>query len=103
MSVLLNAEPRAPGALGLSTEALDRVRPSIVRVRGRGPAGAAGVVWQRDLVVTNHHVIAGAGQALRVVDTLGQAHAARVLETSRHLDLALLDVPGASLSAAPIG
>jgi serine protease Do len=103
MSVLLDAQPRAPVALGLSPEALDRVRPSIVRVRGRGPAGAAGVVWQHDLVVTNHHVIAGARQALRVVDTLGHAHAARVLESSRRLDLALLDVPGASLAAAPIG
>src|SRR5262249_62347379 len=33
----------------------------------------------------------------------GRAHAARVLETSRGLDLALLDVPGAGLAPMPIG
>ena len=103
MSVVLETRPRAHAALGLSAEALDRIRPSVVRVRDRGPTGAAGVVWQRDLVVTNHHVIAGAHQALRVVDMRGHAHAARVLDTSRRLDLALLDVPGASLPPAPIG
>ena len=103
MSAVLEAPPGAHAALGLSAEALDRIRPSIVRVRGRGPAGAAGVVWQRDRVVTNHHVIAGAHPALRVVDAHGQVHAARVLEASRRLDLALLDVPGASLAPAPIG
>jgi serine protease Do len=103
MSAVLEARPDARASLGLPTEVLARVRPSIVRVRGRGPAGAAGVVWQRDAVVTNHHVIAGARQALRVIATDGRMHAARVLETSRRLDLALLDVPGAGLASAPVG
>jgi serine protease Do len=74
-----------------------------VRVHGRGPAGAGGVVWRPGAVVTNHHVVAGARQALRVVGVDGRAHAARVLETSRRLDLALLEVPGAALTPAPIG
>jgi serine protease Do len=103
MSAVLEAGPDARAALGLPAEVLERIRPSIVRVRGRGPAGAAGVVWHRDTVVTNHHVIAGARQALRVVGADGRAHAARVLETSRRLDLALLDVPGADLAPASIG
>jgi serine protease Do len=103
MSAVLDARPDARASLGLPTEVLERVRPSIVRVRGRGPAGAAGVVWHRDAVVTNHHVIAGARQALRVVGADGRAYAARVLETSRRLDLALLDVPDADLAPAPIG
>jgi serine protease Do len=103
MSPVLEARPDAHASLGLGAEALDRVRPAIVRVRGRGPAGAGGVVWRPDTVVTNHHVIAGAGQALRVVGVDGRAHAARVLETSPRLDLALLEVPGADLLPAPIG
>src|SRR5262249_45330578 len=59
--------------------------------------------WRPDAVVTNHHVIVNARQALRVVDVDGRAHAARVLEASRRLDLAVLEVPGAELVPAPIG
>ena len=103
MSVVLEALPNAHAVLGLHAEVLARVRPSIVRVRGRGPAGAGGVVWRPDAVVTNHHVIVNARQALRVVDVDGRAHAARVLEASRRLDLAVLEVPGAELVPAPIG
>ena len=103
MSPVLEATPRARGGVGLPGETLERVRPTIVRIHGRGPAGAGGVAWRRDAVVTNHHVVAGAGRALRVVDVDGRAHAARVLEISRQLDLALLDVPGADLAPAPIG
>jgi serine protease Do len=82
---------------------LERVRPSIVRVQGRGPAGASGVVWRRDAVVTNHHVVAGAQPVLRVLCADGRAHAARVVDASPRLDLALLDVPGADLAPASIG
>ena len=103
MSATLAAPPDARAVLGLPADVLERVRPSIVRVRGRGPVGAAGVVWHRDVVVTNHHVIAGARHALRVMGADGHAHAARILETSRRFDLALLEVPGADLAPAPIG
>jgi serine protease Do len=82
---------------------LERVRYSIVRVQGRGPAGASGVVWRPDAVVTNHHVVAGAQPVLRVSCADGRAHAARVRDASPRLDLALLDVPGAGLVPAPIG
>ncbi len=103
MSPVLEATPRPRAWVGLPDEVLERVRPSIVRVHGRGPAGAGGVVWRRDAVVTNHHVIAGPRHALRVVGVDGRAHPARVLESSRRLDLALLEVPGADLVPAPIG
>jgi serine protease Do len=103
MSAVLEAPTEARAPLELPADVLERVRPTIVRVHGRGPVGAAGVVWYRDAVVTNHHVIAGARHALRVVGADGRAHAARVLETSRRLDLALLEVPGAELASAPIG
>jgi serine protease Do len=105
MSAVLEAGPdvRFHAPFGLPTEVLDRVRRSIVRVRGRGPVGAAGVVWREGAVVTNHHVIVGTRHALRVVGADGRAHAARVVETSHRLDLALLEVEGAELPPASIG
>jgi serine protease Do len=103
MSAGLEAIPGTAGSAGLPAEVLDRVRPSIVRVHGRGPAGAAGVVWRRGAVLTNHHVVAGARQGLRVVSVDGGVHEARVVDASRRLDLALLEVPSAPLESAPIG
>jgi serine protease Do len=103
MSPVLAPPRRIPAEAEGTTDDLARVRPSIVQVRGRGPAGAGGVVWRPEAVVTNHHVVAGAGTALRVVTADGRAHAARVLAASRELDLALLAVPGADLVPARIG
>jgi serine protease Do len=102
MSLTLETSPAASWA-GLSADVLDRVRPSIVRVHGRGPAGAAGVAWRPDAIVTNHHVVAGARRVLRVLTADGHTHAARVLAFSRQVDLALLEVAGADLVPAPIG
>jgi serine protease Do len=103
MSPVLEAPPVASGWLGLAPAILEQVRPGIVRVLGRGPAAAGGIVWRPDVVVTNHHVVSGARPPLRVVDVNGRAHAARVLETNRTLDLALLEVPGVGLASVPIG
>jgi serine protease Do len=104
MSPVLAAAPeRAAAVAGLPAELLEVLRPSIVRVDGgRGP-GASGVVWRPDLVITNHHVVVGAGQALRIVCADGRAHRARVVETSHRLDLARLEVADADLAPAPIG
>src|SRR5262245_37838238 len=100
---MLETAVEPSGWVGLPAEILDRVRAGIVRVHGRGPAGAGGVVWRPDAVVTNLHVVAGARRALRVVTGNGRTHAARVLDASRRLDLALLEVAGAELIPAPIG
>ena len=102
MSLTLEPSPAASW-VGLPTDALDRVRPSIVRVHGRGPGAAAGVAWRPDAIVTNHHVVAGARRVLRVLTTDGRTHAARVLALSRQVDLALLEVAGADLVPAPVG
>jgi serine protease Do len=103
MSLLLDAALDASGWVGLPVEVLERARAGIVRVHPGGSTGAAGVVWRPDAVVTNLHVVAGAGRALRVVTADARAHAARIVHASRRLDLALLDVPGAQLVPAPIG
>jgi serine protease Do len=103
MSPVLEAALAALGWMGLPAEVLERVRPGIVRVQGQGSAGAGGIVWRPDTVVTNLHVVSGARRALRVVSADGRARVARVLDTSDRLDLALLEVSGADLLPAPIG
>jgi serine protease Do len=89
--------------LGLPAELIARLRPSIVRIHGRGPGAASGVVWRPDTIVTNYHVIAAAGPTVRVAGVDGRAYAARVRQASRRLDLAWLEVLEAELPPAPIG
>jgi serine protease Do len=88
---------RLPAAL------IERVRPSIVRVGGRGRSGASGVVWPPGVVLTNHHVVADAAAEVRVTLADGRVSAARVIRASRKLDLALLALDVDGLAPAPIG
>jgi serine protease Do len=84
-------------------ELVERLRPSVVRVRGRGPSGGAGIVWRPGAVLTNLHVVAGARDAPLVSGTDGVEREARVVATSRPLDLALLALAENGLPPAPIG
>jgi serine protease Do len=54
-------------------------------------------------VLTNLHVVAGARGAPTVIGTDGLGRQARVVATSRPLDLALLALPEDGLPPAPIG
>jgi serine protease Do len=104
MSPVLEVAPDLTGGwVGLPIDLFERVRPSIVRVQGGRGASAAGVVWRPGAVVTNHHVVAGAEGALRVISADGRASPARVLQVSHRLDLALLEVTGVHFFPAPVG
>jgi serine protease Do len=82
---------------------VERLRHSVVRVRGRGPSGGAGIVWRPGTVLTNLHVVAGARSDPIVTGTDGVGHEARLVATSQPLDLALIALPGTGLPPAPIG
>src|SRR5580704_8131222 len=87
---------------GLSQVA-DRVRHSTVQVESRGHGAGSGVVWRADgLVVTNAHVLRGAGAQISLSDR--QPLHASVAAVDRHLDLALLqtdaDLPAAIVAAS---
>jgi serine protease Do len=84
-------------------ELVERLRPSVVKVRGRGPSGGAGIVWRPRAVLTNLHVVAGARGAPLVSGTDGVQREARVVATSRPLDLALLVLAENGWPPAPIG
>jgi serine protease Do len=86
-----------------AVELVERLRPSVVRVRGRGPSGGAGIVWRPGAVLTNLHVVAEARGAPRVSGTDGVEREARVVAASRPLDLALLALTENGLPPAPIG
>jgi serine protease Do len=87
----------------LPAEMIERVRPSIVRVGGRGRSGASGVIWPPGAVLTNHHVVAGASAEVPVTLADGRVSTARVVRASRGLDLALLALDADGLTPAPIG
>jgi serine protease Do len=85
------------------TRVVARVKPSVVQVRRRDRGNGAGIVWSTGKILTNHHVIAGAGRDVEVALPEGQVRQARVVASNPPLDLALLEVETTSLPTAPIG
>jgi S1-C subfamily serine protease len=81
--------------------------PSVVEVRAQSGAGAATgsgfVIDDQGRVVTNEHVIDGAGD-VTVVTSDGKEHDARIVGSDRSTDIALLDVSDdAGLSPLRLG
>ena len=102
------------GATGAEAAAMiEAVLPGVVQVlRGnsrRGPRGGAGAgfLWSPDgSVMTNHHVVAGSGGEVEVVLTDDRSFDAKVVGSSRRLDLAMLrlrNTPAEDLSTPPVG
>jgi serine protease Do len=85
---------------------VERVRASVVVVRGSRNGTGSGVVWDdQGLIVTNHHVVPG--PRAEVLPGKGVRLSARVLARAESLDLAVLQVDGSipdgALVAATIG
>jgi|SRR5579859_56194 len=98
---VLSSAAEISSALGELTREVAR---SVVLVRGsRGSAGS-GVVWdQPGLIITNHHVVPGAGASVMLSN--GRRVAARVVRRAPALDLAALQVEDVDVSdlAARVG
>jgi serine protease Do len=98
------AEERIAGTpLAADSAALaERLRRSTVTVRGRGPGGGSGVIWQPDgLIITNAHVAQGPQAIVDLWD--GRTFEARVTERDARRDLAALKIDATDLPAAFIG
>lgn len=79
-----------------------RLRRSTVHVRGRGPGGGSGVIWDASgLVITNAHVVRGPEAEVELFD--GRRLEAAVTGLDRGRDLAALRITADDLPAASIG
>lgn len=88
----------APDESVTSDSRLKRARKAIVKVQGTAPScrkriEGTGFVYARNRVMTNAHVVAGVTQELRVTDSNGVSHAARVVLYNSDRDIAILYVP----------
>jgi serine protease Do len=84
-------------------EVVEKLRRSTVQVKAGRNGGGSGVVWSPSgQIVTNAHVVDGAG-AVEVELWDGGRFAARVGKRDRRRDLALLEVEASGLPAAASG
>ena len=89
-------------AAAQSRAALDEAERSIVRVVGDRGTGSGSVIAP-ELVLTNHHVVAGQRTLAVVSAHTGGERRARVKWSSEPLDLAVLEADGLSLPAVTLG
>ncbi|HEX6920131.1 MAG TPA: trypsin-like peptidase domain-containing protein [Actinomycetes bacterium] len=85
-----------------------KVLPSVVQIKvvtSEGPATGSGFVLDESgLILTNNHVVAGAGgSGVTVTFTDGTTTDARVVGTSASYDLAVLKVSARNLKPLPLG
>ncbi len=90
--------------LGDLTPAVEKARPSVVKLEGEGCGGlvdGSGYVARPGIVITNAHVIAGVEQPM-VLDANGR-HPATPIWFDSNLDMAVLRVDGLAGSPLPGG
>ncbi|HEX2172536.1 MAG TPA: trypsin-like peptidase domain-containing protein [Dehalococcoidia bacterium] len=95
-------DSQAPDLDAAIAAVAERVSRSVAEVRTRGHGGGAGIVWRPDgLIVTNHHVAPGDGADVTLAD--GRSLSGPVIARDPQNDLAIIQVNGLALPAAPIG
>ncbi|WP_036325250.1 MarP family serine protease [Microbispora sp. ATCC PTA-5024] len=92
-----NVAPPDEGVL-TGSPGLTRARRAIVKVQGTAPScrkriEGTGFVYAEHRVMTNAHVVAGVTEGLRVTDSDGTQHDARVVLYNPDRDIAVLFVP----------
>ncbi|MFF3667434.1 MarP family serine protease [Microtetraspora malaysiensis] len=97
-----NVPPPDEGVLR-GSPGLTRARRAIVKIQGTAPTcrkriEGTGFVYSRNRVMTNAHVVAGVSQELRVTDSGGSQHNARVVLYNPDRDIAVLYVPGLNVT-----
>ncbi len=103
MAVVADELTQIPSGLtDAFVEMAAQLRRATVQVRGRGPGGGSGVIWQSDgLIITNAHVARGPQAIVELAD--GRTFEATVTARDERRDLAALKVEATDLPAAAIG
>jgi serine protease Do len=84
------------------TDIAESVRRATVQVRGRGPGGGSGVIWDTNgIIVTNAHVARGNNAIVELWD--GRVFEATVFDRDAERDLAALKIDARDLPAITIG
>lgn len=95
---------RAPDIVAGFADLAERARRSVVHLHGSGRGVGTGVVWQSgSVILTNDHVVAGAGGRLRMQTLDGRDLPVRVAARNPDLDLALLHTPADDLPPVSVG
>ncbi len=95
---------RAPGIVAGFADLAERARQSVVHLYGSGRGIGTGVVWQSGgVILTNDHVVAGAGGRLCMQTLDGRDLPVRVAARNPDLDLALLHTPADDLPPVSVG
>ena len=85
-------------------EIIEKLRRSTVAIQVNRASGGSGVIWSAGgRIITNAHVVEGAGGDVRVEFWDGRRQRASIVRRDRRRDLALLQVNGAGLPAVTIG
>jgi serine protease Do len=85
-------------------ELAERTRQSVVHLHGASRGSGTGVIWQPGgVVLTNDHVVAGAGDVLRAQTIDGRDLPVTVMARNQDLDLAVLRVPAVDLPPVAVG
>jgi len=84
---------------------VEKVRPSVVQVETDVAAGSGWVVDSSGIIVTNAHVLEGAGgiDQIEVITSDGQTYTATSITTDASSDLAIIRINASGLTAASIG
>lgn len=95
---------RAPDIVAGFADLAERARRSVVHLHRSGRGVGTGVVWQSGgVILTNDHVVAGAGGRLRTQTLDGRDLPVRVAARNPDLDLALLHTPADDLPPVSVG
>ncbi|MGQ9550214.1 MAG: S1C family serine protease [Roseiflexus sp.] len=104
MTLMTQVFYRAADIVAGFVDLAERARRSVVHLRGAGRGVGTGVVWQSGgFVLTNDHVVAGAGGRLRMQTLDGRDLPVRIVARNPDLDLALLHTSADDLPPASIG
>ena len=85
-------------------EVVEKLRRSTVAIRAHRNGGGSGVIWSQDgQILTNAHVVEGAGSSVEIELWDGRSFPGRIMKRDRGRDIASLQMEASSVPAAAPG